>query len=379
MFDIPSSLLSEERSDRTLNLLIITSTLYLGGVQKVTCILANALAENNNVTVAYCYDSGRRNPFSEKCRIHKLPEYDGAAGRLAKASGLRRQIKALKALKRELKTDAAISLGNVGNIINAMSGGPCPVICCERNNPKKALGRLFFLLQLSYRKADHIVFQSEKVRGFFPSHIREKSSILKNPVLIPIPAADHREKKIVSIGRLDAQKNQWLLIRSFARFHERFPEYRLHLFGEGGMEGQLRTLAADLGVLEQVILEGDDPNVHARIRDAEMFVLSSDYEGLSNALLECMSMGIACISTRCEGSVDVIQEGENGLLVDVGDERSLTQAMCRLAADPQLRERIALKAREDMKGYASSAVTKDWENMIRKCCGCDAAAESGDL
>jgi glycosyltransferase involved in cell wall biosynthesis len=95
-------------------------------------------------------------------------------------------------------------------------------------------------------------------------------------------------------------------------------------------------------------------------------VLSSDFEGLSNALLECMSMGIACISTRCEGSVDVIRNGENGLLVDIGDETGLMKAMCLLADDAGLRRKLERQAREDIRVYDKDIVTKSWEQVIRK-------------
>ena len=166
--------------------------------------------------------------------------------------------------------------------------------------------------------------------------------------------------------RLMPQKNHELLIRSFARFHRQFPEYTLHIFGEGELEGELRRLIGSLGLTAHAFLEGNDPNVHERIRDAEMFVLSSDFEGLSNALLECMAMGIACISTRCEGSADVIRDGENGLLVDIGDEEGLARAMCLLAQDGTLRRKLERQAREDLKAFDRDIVAASWEQVILK-------------
>ncbi len=349
------------------NILFVTSTLYLGGAQKVTSILANALSEKYNVTVAYCFDSGRSHPFSEACSIRKLPEYDKDAGFPDKILCTGKQIRALKALKKELSIDAAISLGNVSNVINALSKRREHVICSERSNPKKSWGKLFFLIRYSFQKADYIVFQSEKIRDFFGKRIRRKSCILKNPVSIPDPAYDHREKKIVALGRFSEQKNHALLIRSFARFHEQFPAYKLHIFGDGELKNDLQRLIRSLAMSDHILLVENDPSVHERIRDAEMFVLSSDYEGLSNALLECMSMGIACISTRCEGSVDVIRHKENGLLVDIGDEKALAQAMSVLARDPELRKRLERQAMEDLKAYSKDVVVKNWEHVIRQC------------
>ena len=357
---------TEASKDKKLNLLFITSTLYLGGVQKVTCMLANALAEKHHVAVAYCFDSGKSNALSDRCVVRKLPSYDKNADSLTKLRVVRKQIKELKALKKELNIDVAISLGNTANNINTRSKGRECVICSERSNPKKSWGHLFFLICLAYQKADFIVFQSEKVRSMFGAAVQKKSCILKNPLLPPPPADAQRKKKIAALGRLMPQKNHELLIRSFARFHRQFPEYTLHIFGEGELEGKLRRLIGSLGLTAHAFLEGNDPNVHERIRDAEMFVLSSDFEGLSNALLECMAMGIACISTRCEGSADVIRDGENGLLVDIGDEEGLARAMCLLAQDGTLRRKLERQAREDLKAFDRDIVAASWEQVILK-------------
>ena len=360
---------TKKRADGRLKLLFVTSSLYFGGAQKVTWLLAEGLADRHDVTVAYCFDSGRSHPYGTKCVIRKLPEYSRDANLLKRIMSLRGQARALKEIKEELEIDAAVSLGNTANMINALSGGPGRIICCERSNPKRSWGALFFqMTRWAYLRADHVVFQSHQVRDLFGKSVRRKSSILKNPVLIPEPADERREKKVVNMGRLTAQKNQDLLIRAFARFHEQYPEYTLHIYGEGDLEDALRAQISALGMDGAVFIHKNDPDVHDRIRDAEMFVLSSDFEGLSNALLECMARGIACISTRCEGSVDVIRSGENGLLTEIGDERGLTKAMCTLAGDPELRRVMEREAMKEIAEYDRNIVTEDWERMIREVC-----------
>lgn len=356
----------ENTAGRKANLLFVTSSLYFGGAQKVTFILADALADQYNVTVAYCFDAGRNYPFHNKCTVRKLPDYDRNAGVMEKVICIGKQVRTLRALKEELKTDVSVSLGNLSNYLNAMSKGREYVICSERSNPSKSWQNLFFLTKRAFRRADYVVFQSEAVRNLFAESVRRKSCILKNPVLIPGPAGQQRTKKIVTLGRLTAQKNHALLIRSFARFRQSHPGYELYIYGDGELKAQLRQLIDSLGLSSCVFLEGNDPQVHDHIRDAEMFVLSSDYEGLSNALLECMAMGIACVSTACEGSVDVIRSGENGLLVPLHDEAALAAAMGSFADDPELRRRLENQAYEDMKAYDKAIVTKDWEQVIRK-------------
>lgn len=359
--------MTEKKEITKPNLLIVTTSLYFGGAQKVAYILAASLCETYNVTVAYCFDSGRRHEFPEQCRIRKLPEYARNAGLMEKSLYIGKQIRALKDLKLELNIEVSLSLGNIANLINAFSKGKERVICCERSNPERSWGRMYRLTHLILRRADFVIFQSETIRQLYGEEIRRKSRILKNPLVRPQPADRQREKKIVTLGRLAPQKNHALLIRSFARFHQMYPAYRLYIFGNGELAEPLNDLTASLGLQDCVFLEKNDPAVHERIRDAEMFVLSSDFEGLSNALLECMAMGIACISTRCEGSRDVIRNGENGLLTGIGDEEGLVRAMCTLAADPQLRQKLERQAMADMQAYDRELVIKDWDDTIRQC------------
>ena len=320
------------RQEKKANLMFITSSLYLGGVQRVTYLLADALSEEYDVTVVYCMETEKRQPYSERCRLIKLPEYSRDAGIIAKLHCISRQVRELRNIKAELGTQVAVSLGNTANFLNIMSKNKERTICAERS--------------------------------IFGRTVRSKSDILKNPLDIPEPAMEHRNKIIVALGRLTMQKNHALLIRSFASFHRIHPEYCLHIYGTGELREDLQAQIDALRLTESVILKGDQQDALRKIRDAEMFVLSSDWEGLPNSLLECMSMGIACISTRCEGVCDVIRSGENGILVDIGNEAQLTEVMILLAEDGDLRKKIEKQAMADMKSFDRKAVIKDWENVI---------------
>ena len=232
--------------------------------------------------------------------------------------------------------------------------------------PGTIIGKLFPQIRHAYEKADHVVFQSEQVRSVFEKSIREKSSILKNPVMIPEPADDKRKKKIVTMGRLTSQKNHVLLIRSFAGFYRRFPGYTLHLFGDGELSDDLQALAASLGIRDAVQFHGHVRDIHEAIADAEIFALSSSFEGLSNALLECMMMGFPCVSTRCEGSVDVIRSGENGLLVDKGSDGQMAAALALLADDPGLRQKLGAAAKETAERYRTDLIIAQWKELTER-------------
>ena len=270
--------------------MFIISTLYLGGLQKVTYLLADGLSKEYNVTVAYCFDSGWKYPFGDTIRLRKLPEYSETDSLPKKGLCIRRQAAVLRTLKKELAVDASVSLGNLSNLLNVLSGGTGKVICAERSNPTRSWGRWYYpVTKLLYRRSDLVIFQSETVRSLYGSRIRRKSRILKNPLVRSGPADECREKKLVTFGRLEPQKNHDLLLRSFARFHRQFPEYRLYIYGNGSLENRIRSQIGTLGLADAVILEKNDPQIHEKIRDAEMFILSSDFEGLSNALLPTRS------------------------------------------------------------------------------------------
>ncbi len=153
-------------------------------------------------------------------------------------------------------------------------------------------------------------------------------------------------------------------MRAFALFLPAHPDYTLHLYGDGRLRETLQALAGDLGISDRVFFEGFQSDVHRAIRDAEMFVLSSDYEGLPNALMEAMRMGLPCISTACTGAVDLIRDGENGLLAPVGDAAALARAMDQLSGDAALRAALGEQATEDMEKYSAEQITKRWERLL---------------
>lgn len=348
------------------NILIIVKELYCGGVERVAANLASELSEKYNVSVAYYHSSEQNHPVGEGYQVYQLGERDdGKQNPIYLMFFFAKLIPKLRRLKRELNIDLAFSMMPGPSLINILSRGGEHIVCSERSNPKKEKRKSFFpLVQWIYQKADMVIFQSEQIRHLFPERVQKKSCILKNPVEIPKAASEKRAHRIVTMGRLDEQKNHELLIRSFAIFHQEHPEYSLSIYGEGWLRDKLQDLIQELSLKKSVMLEGNYNNVHEKIQDAEMFVLSSDYEGLSNALLEAMAMGIASISTRCEGSTDVIRDGENGLLVDIGDEEGLAKAMSLLSENEALRKQLEKQAMEDIKAFDKKHVAKEWEQVF---------------
>ncbi len=336
-----------------------------GGVQRVVTTLASELASRYRVTLLYVGSEKGIYPISPKVEIARITEelFDHPE----RFSWLARWI---RALKKRRGVYASISFLYLMNSLNVASKADDVIVCTERNNPSKNEFEisLFERIKELYEQADHVVFQSERVRSLFNDAVKAHSSILPNPVGVTCDRKSETKRRIVNAGRLVAQKNQALLIRAFRRFHEIHPDYSLSIYGIGfretDVEGELRNLIEELNLQDSVILEGLSTRICEDIADAEFFVLSSDFEGMSNALLEAMTTGFPCVSTDCEGSTDVIEDGVNGLLIPRGDEDALLKAMLTLAEQEEYRERLGRQAKITAERFRKEKVAEEWTEMI---------------
>lgn len=269
---------------------------------------------------------------------------------------------------RKHQPDKIVSFVARINILTILAciGLKVDIIISERNDPKSD-GRsplIRYATYLLYPLSKKVIFQTKWAQSCFPKNVREKSSIIYNPIITKCIAKKNKSKKIVTVGRLAEQKNHILLIDAFTTVSERYSDYTLHIFGEGNLRDLLEKKIQESDLQDRVILEGNVSNIHERISNAEMFALSSDYEGLSNALLEAMMMGLPCISTDCAGSNEVIINGFNGLLVPVKNSNSLSRAIEKLIQDKKLASQLAQNAAKDSKKFSSKDVLKQWKVII---------------
>ena len=218
-------------------------------------------------------------------------------------------------------------------------------------------------------KCNAVVFQTEGAKSYFNNKIQSKGSIILNPIRKNLPehSKEKDSRRIVSVGRLNSQKNYTLLLEAFALFCQKYNDYKLEIYGKGEQEETLKKLAKTLGIEDRVIFEGFRNDVHEKIADATMFVMSSDYEGLSNALLEAMAMGLPCISTDSPpgGARMVIKNGQNGLLVPVGNKEKLMEAMDSIAANAEMAEKMGRNAAEMRDLLSEERICSQWEKLIK--------------
>ena len=229
------------------------------------------------------------------------------------------------------------------------------------------------LAKALYPFADGCVFQTPEAKAWFSPKIQKKSRIIFNPVseaFYGVQGAPLTEKRIVSCGRLNKQKRFDLLIDAFDKICDNFPEYSLDIYGVGELQEQLQSQIDALRRADRIRLMGRCNDVPHTIKDASLFVLPSDFEGLPNALMESMALSLPVISTDCGGggARALIEDGVDGRIVSCGDIAALSNAIAEALSDPEKAKCCGEKAGEKAKRFSSDCVVSQWEAYIRQIC-----------
>lgn len=277
----------------------------------------------------------------------------------------------------EFAPDILVSFIKENNFKAILTGRKChvPVVVSVRSDPKAEYPKAFdrFLVNRLFMKADGIVLQTEAMREFFKKSLQEKTVILPNsinPAFIRNSFPDVRRKEIVMVGRLDENKNQKLLIDVFAEIAGKYRDWNLVLYGEGSCRKKLEQAVEDYQLKDRVRLPGSVPDIQDRIADSAIFVLTSGFEGMPNALIEAMALGLAVISTDCAGGGprEIIKDGENGYLIPVGDKDALRERLSLLMEEEPLRNRLGRNAAEIAGKLHPDTVNEQWMQYLSSIC-----------
>ena len=351
-------------------LMFYINSLNKGGAERVLLQLAERFsAQGYRSVFVTSFRSSDEYPVPAGIERISMEEENLPQSRLKKNIS---RIGALRRLCKEYKPEALIAFMAEPNFraVLAARGLPVKTIISVRNVPEKEYaGRLFhFVGKHILPMADGCVFQTEDARSWFPEKLQRKSRIIMNQVsrsFFEEPAASEKSD-IYTVGRLNSQKNQAMLIRAFSKL-ESYSE-RLIIYGEGPLRPELEALVKELGLEGRVLLPGLSRNVAADIKGAKIFVLPSDYEGMPNALLEAMALGLCCVSTDCPcgGPAAVIEDGVNGKLIPVGDEAALQLALESLLRDDNMRTLIAKNARESAMSFSPDSIFSQWQEYVEE-------------
>lgn len=281
------------------------------------------------------------------------------------------RIKCLRSIIKQEAPDVCLSFTGRANIrmVWAALFLRCKVVVSVRNDPKKEYGdkiinRLFANAILGL--ADACVFQTEEQKKYFSNKINKNSSVIINPVSSSFyePGKGDSKRNIINIGRLEKQKNQELLIRAFKNIIDLTDE-NLYIYGEGSLENFLIELIDELGISDRVHIYPPVKDVKEVIRKSKLFVLSSDYEGLPNVLLEAMALGTACISTDfMGGGVQQIFEGYKDVIVERDNEDALSNIMLKILNDDEKRKSVENTMSRLSEKYKDSVICEKWIRFL---------------
>ncbi len=345
-------------------IIFVAPALSGGGAERVLVTLINKLYEMRYRVVVLL-------------TISNVIEYDICSGvKIIVNKGSTSAIGQIKFLRENLKKEknsTAISFFTFQNmyLLLANLGIKNRIIVSERNDPAKTLYKKKWMRgirKLLYWTASVLVFQTEDAMHYFPKYISKKGVIIGNPLreTLPEPYKGVRKNKLVAFSRLYKQKNIPMMLKAFKEVLKTNPEYVLELYGKGEEKENLVQTCIALEIDDKVHFKGFSSNVLEEIRDAKVFLLSSDYEGISNSMLEALAIGLPCVCTDCPcgGTRTYITNMENGILVPVGSEKDMARAILQVIHNKELSNKLSHNAIKIRDILSVDMIIKKWIKII---------------
>ena len=350
-------------------IVFITNSISYGGAAKMLCFIAESIATiGHEVTIINLKNTGDKSGYIRSIdKKINLKQVD--------SNKRINQILDIYKISKEFKADTIVGFTSFPNIYAVIVGKMLhiPSIISERGDPSKTTGNS----KIKDKIANWIinlsaggVFQTEGAMQFFGKKLQKRSIVIPNPIFVDdnvTRSCNKRNNTVVSVGRFDNyQKRYDVMLKSFKIFSENHPEYKLKLYGSGPDELYIKTLACDLQIQNKIVFEGVSAKPMEEIVNEGMFIITSDFEGISNSLLEAMAIGMPCVSTDHSpgGARLLIQDHVNGLLAPVGDEISLARAMNEFADNEELANKCGKNAELVKVRFSPEIIIKQWNNYI---------------
>ncbi len=349
-------------------ILLIMHDINYGGAAKMFAFLSNGLCEIGNDVYVYTYEGLEPN-YPLKIDVNYIPAkiipHNLLFKRLLPFVSVRKTVKMVK-------PDVVISFLPNANLYSILgtSFTKIPVIITERSDPFNEKGALLEIKRYFFRFADGAVFQTEGARNYYCKRLIDRSVVIPNPVTTcyhPLVSYNNRIDEVVFVARFYIkQKRQDIMVLAFKKVLEKYPNLKLVFCGEGEDIPKIVDMVAKEGITHNVIFEGKVINVRKRIEKAKVFVLTSDYEGIPNALIEAMVSGLPVVSTDCSpgGARLLIEHKKNGLIVPTGDVDSIADAIVFLLDNPEIAEQLGNEAQKIIEKYSPIRITKMWDEFI---------------
>lgn len=365
-----------------IRLTLIIHSLRAGGAERVMSTMANYWADKGWSVTLLTFTDNEEIPF-----YNLDPQVDFIPlGIARKSSSLFSSIKnnmhrinTLRTAILKSKPDAVISFMGQTNVVTllATQNLNIPVIVSVRNNVQKQSNSIIWqnLQKWTYFLADRIVVQTQRLIFTIPSRLQKRSCVIPNPVQLPtkqshkcLPYHGRQDEHcLIAVGRLEQQKGFDILLKAFSILKDDYPKWTLTILGEGTLRLDLMLLCQQLDIKDRVSFPGREKNIYQKLQNADIFVMSSRFEGFPNALCEAMACGLPVISADCPyGPREIIRDGIDGLLVPSENVLELASAMGQLMNDATQRNYLAQRATEITERFGVEKIMKQWEDMLRQ-------------
>lgn len=352
---------------------LFINSLQKGGSERVMVNLAeDFLAKGYEVVLVTQYKKENEYEISAGIkRVYSEPEEERLQG--GRIRNFLERFRTLRNIWKTYRPDVILSFLGKNNLMAILTSAFLPVktAVSVRGEPTMEYEgkKLQMLTKWLFRYADGVVLQTSQARDFFPKAVKKKAVILPNPLnplFLRERYSGEKENVIAAAGRLDENKNHAMLIRAFSLIEKEFPEMKLVIYGEGESREKLLKLIGEKQLQEKVSLPGSVSDVAAHIENVRIFTLTSNTEGMPNSVIEAMCLGLPVIATDCPcgGTAELIEDGKNGILVPVGDEKALAEAMKKILLNPELEKRLGEEAFLIQDKMEPAKVCRLWEEYL---------------
>ncbi|VXA95647.1 Group 1 family glycosyl transferase [Burkholderia sp. 8Y] len=353
--------------------------MHCGGAERTTANLANEWAARGADVSVVSLESTRvdfypLHPAVRRIALNLASEPQGALAALT-ANVVR--VRALRKVLRELKPDVVVGIMTVASVVAilATQGLPCKVIATEHTHPPMLPLTPVWqqLRRWSFRMADLVVALTGDSKHWLEENCDCTAvRVIPPPFTLPIPRLEPilmpdaviapERRMLLAVGRLHDAKGFDYLIEAFSHIASAVPDWDLVIVGEGDERPPLERQIETVGLKDRVLLPGRAGNVADWYERADLYVLSSRFEGFSMTLVEAMASGTAAVSYDCDcGPRDIIRHGENGLLVsEVGDTRKLAESLKTLMESDARRQLLASRAAAVKDAFSLETALSLW-------------------
>lgn len=347
------------------HILFFLASLGIGGAQKIAAFVMNHIDKEYKVSILSMSNEKKNISLDESIDI-----YYYTMNNRKFIFGKYDEIKQAYKIVRLINPDLVIIFGSYSFPSLGIYMTGIPIIGCERGDPYTYSISRKIINKYLYTHYRYSVFQSEGARKFY-NVSEEKSCVICNPCFMVEKSEEVKNfgyKFISAAGRLSVDKGFDTLIEAYDRIKSKIPNYKVVIFGEGPYRKNLEKLINKKKLNDRVILYGKVSQITDYIKQSDLFVLSSWFEGLPNVLIEAMSLGLPIVSTDCSpgGARFLMADGKRGgLIVPIRNSSSLSEAIMLMLSDREYATSIGIKGKEILRLYSPDIIIDRWSHVIK--------------